>query len=219
MKSSLVSLISLIIIILAVSSIALAQGDDFDNNKSQTKNGTVIYLNSGLALPSAPNEFSSYWKTGFNIGGGVGFPITNNVKFVGSILYGRFGFDGEKLMTDNGFGGYGLQINGGEASILMLSAGYKIKLTNTPNRVVPFICADAGLFRISTSNATMSYQGQTETVTADGGETKLGFDAGAGLNINLTPRTDLVLGAKIVIGLTKGQSTSYFPILIGLEFR
>jgi opacity protein-like surface antigen len=178
----------------------------------------TYYVNTGLAVPSTPTEFSDYWKTGFNIGGGVGFPISENASFIGNLLYSRFGFDGEKFMADNGFGGYGLEIDGGNANIITISGDFRFVLGSKPNKVTPYLTGGAGLFRISINEATMSYQGQSETVRSST-ETKVGLNMGAGLNIALTPQTSLQLGVKYVLGFTKGENTGYFPLQIGLAFR
>ncbi len=185
---------------------------------AQNSAGPTFYVNTGLAVPSAPNEFSDYWKTGINLGGGVGFPITRNLSFVGNLLHTRFSFDGEKLMADNGMGGYGFYFEGGTTSITTFFGDFKMELGSNPGKVTPFLMGGAGLFFVTIRETTMQYQNQFETIPG-GDETKLGIDLGGGVDIALSPRTKLQLGMKYIVGFTDIENTSYFPIMIGLSFR
>ena len=185
---------------------------------AQDDSKTMYFINAGFSVPSAPSEFSDYWERGYSIGGGVVLPRSEQVHLLLGFIHSRFGFNGEKLMADQGYPNYGFQIDGGQASITSITADYKIFLSSRQNTATPYLLAGTGLFHISTRDATISYQGQSESVSGSS-ETKIGFNAGGGLDIRLNPKMALTLGARIIIGLTEGQSTQYFPLLVGLTFR
>lgn len=184
----------------------------------QEKAGPDIYVNTGLAIPSSPDGFSDYWNTGLNFGFAIGFPISPSVAFLPSLSYSRFGLNGNKLLSDYGYGGYGIEVTGGNASIITVYADFKASLGPPVNQVVPYLVGGAGFFRVSTNEATISYQGMSEILQGDD-ESKLGLNFGAGIDIFLNPKTSLFFAIKYVIGFTESESTQYFPLLAGLSFK
>jgi opacity protein-like surface antigen len=187
-------------------------------NHAQEYSRPSFYVNTGMAVPSAPDEFSDYWNMGFNVGGGIGLEISPNVQFVPTLSYSNFSFDGNNFLQENGFGGYGFDVSGGNAKIITLNADFKFQLSPQQSPTIPYIIGDAGLFRLAIDDMTLSYQGQYETVQGDS-ENKFGLNLGAGLDFSLNPKIAMSLGAKYVIGLTEDESTRYFPLQIGFAFR
>lgn len=177
-----------------------------------------FYVNIGMGIPSSPNEFSDYWKTGLNIGGGIGYPASKNLDIIAMFNYSSFSFNGEKFINDAGYGGYGFEIDGGTASFLTLNVDLKVALASGDASVRPFIVGGACLFKMSIKDATVRLQGQSETVAGDD-ETKLGISIGAGFDVMLNQQMSLYLAARYAVGFTEDESTTYFPLNIGLMFR
>jgi opacity protein-like surface antigen len=177
-----------------------------------------FFVNAGFSIPSAPDEFSDYWKTGFNIGGGIGHSLTPNVQFQGIVEYNSFGFDGDKLLEDYGYGGTGISVSGGTASIVTASANLKTLLSAGKSSSTPYFIGSLSFFRLSTSDATVSYMGMSETVDGDS-ETAAGVAFGAGINIEMNPNMNLFIEGKYGVGFTENESTQYLPLKVGLEFK
>jgi len=182
------------------------------------QSGTIFSINLGACMPYAPEEFTDYWKTGFNIGCGIGAPQSNNVTFIGAINYTSFSLNDDKLLGDNSLNGYGYNIDGGAASTLTTFADFKFSFTSDGSKAAPYLLCGVGIFRLAFSDATISYQGQYARLDGDS-ETKLGIEIGTGLDIDIDTRTSLSLGAKYVIGFTEDEDTQYFPLQIGLIYK
>lgn len=177
-----------------------------------------FYVNIGMGIPSSPNDFSDYWKTGLNIGVGIGYPVSKNLDIIAMFNYSRFSFDGEKFITDAGYGGYGFEIDGGTASFLTLNVDLKVALGSGDTSFRPFIVGGAGLFKMLMKDTTIRLQWQSETV-AGYDETKLGISMGAGFDVILNQQMSLYLVARYTVGFTEDESTTYFPLNMGLNFR
>lgn len=184
---------------------------------SQTEKSTAIFFDSGLSFPSKPKSFSDYWKMGFNFGVGISFPLSGSISLIGSIDYNTFSFDEDNFLKSNGFTGTGLSVTGSSASIFTIMGNVKVLLNSTPNTASPYITGGLGLFSVSTSDATLAYQGQTVTVDGDS-ESAFSLLIGAGIEIPAGTSIFFIEG-KYSIGFTKNESTSYIPIKIGIRLN
>jgi opacity protein-like surface antigen len=147
-----------------------------------------LYLHGGAGFPSS-SAFNDSYKAGFNVGVGVGVPITSQVEGVLRANLDRFEND---LAGIDNFAAY--------------SATGNLKL-NAPmqgNRAMPYALGGAGLFRLGVQ---------------DNYETEFGLQVGAGLQIRTSPRANLMVEPNYVLVLNEGDNTQYFPVRFGAAIR
>jgi len=185
---------------------------------AQARYSPEFYGYGGISFPAGPDEFTDYWRMGFNFGGGIGVPVNPNLTLVGYVAYNTFRFDDDKFLRDYGFAGYGISISGGEASILVFSGNLKANL-GPGGQVRPYLCGGGGFFRLSLSDITVyAVTGESETVEGTS-ETAFSILLGAGIEIPIGARMDLFAEGGYTIGFTEDESTSMFPVKLGIKFR
>ena len=185
--------------------------------QSQVKRGTLSF-NSGFSLPSAPVGFADYWKTGFNFGAGLEYPLSPKVIFQGCFDYNNFPLNEDKFLSEDGPRGLDVSVEGGAASITTVSANLKAPLSVSGSSVTPYFVGGLGIIRISLSDVTVRYQDEIEIF--DGvSETAVGLIFGAGLDFTINPKVNMFVEIKYVIGVTQDESTRYYPVKIGLSFK
>lgn len=144
----------------------------------------TVYLQGGAGFPSS-SVLNDQYKTGFNAGIGVGFPLVS--QFEGVIRGNLDRFENDLA---------------GVANFASYSATGNLKL-NGPmvnNRVMPYALAGGGLFRLGTQ---------------DNFESEFGLQFGAGLGIRTSPRASLLVEPNYVLVLNQGENTQYFPVRVG----
>jgi hypothetical protein len=189
-------------------------------NPTQAKNEhkPVLYLNTGITFPSAPEEFNRYWNPGPNFGIGLGYQATISIVLQASFEYNNIPLDDRKLLEDYGLSGLGLNISGGSAKITTACANFKANLSPMTTSISPYFIVGAGLFRISVSDAKIFDQEHSLTMPGKS-ETALGFSLGVGSDFRLNDRLMLFWEGKYALGFTKVDNTLYCPIKIGIAFR
>jgi len=176
------------------------------------------YGNAGISFPIGPEDFSKYWKMGFNFGIGGGYVINPNLTLITYADFNSFSFDGDKWLKDNGLGGYGISLSGGGISIYTFSENLKITLPTTQSPVHPYLCGGAGLFIFSVNDI----ESNDSTFTGKGySENAFSVLLGAGADIAMGERVSLFVEGKYAIGFTKKTdgNTQILPIKIGIKFR
>jgi opacity protein-like surface antigen len=177
-----------------------------------------FYISGGLSFPSGPQVFSDYWKMGFNVGGGFGFPLSTSVSLIAIVDYNNFSFDEEGFLKAFGFSNYGLSITGGSASIFTVNGNIKILLNTTPNTTSPYIIGGLGFFSLSTSDVTVSGSGGSVNVAGDS-ESAFNVQFGLGIDIPTSSTMNVFIEGRYGIGFTKEENTSFLPIRIGLRIK
>lgn len=175
-------------------------------------------VNTGFSLPSAPHDFSDFWKTGFNIGGAIGYPLEAKLTFQACVDYNSFTYDKDRYLRDYDFPGLEILIDGGNVSIVTASANLKGMLLPQGSFVSPYFLGGLGLFRFSLSDMTMSSQGQSQTLKGTS-ETAIGVFFGAGFDFAINRRVNFFAEGKYGVGFTEDESTQYFPIKFGFSFK
>jgi opacity protein-like surface antigen len=174
-----------------------------------------LYIGGGLSFPMQPEEFSDFWSMGFNFGGGLGYIFSPNFSGNAYLSYNTFGLnDDEFLETLNAPSG--VTLSGGSVSIIVVTANIKALLIANPNQVTPYLLAGVGLFSLSTSDVTVSYQGSQQTGNTSNSESALGLVFGGGVDIPVSPTLKIFLEIGYAMGFTEGESTGYLPIKGGL---
>ena len=188
------------------------------NASAQGTNKPEFYANSGISFPTGPDEFTDYWRMGFNFGGGIGYSVSPNLTLVGYFDFNNFRFDDDKFLRDYGFSGYGISISGGEASIITLSGNLKATLQTSPSSLHPYFCGGIGFFKFSIGDVTVYEPGGSATAEGDS-ESAFSVLFGAGIDFVIGKRMDLFIEGKYAIGFTEDGSTQMFPIKLGIKFR
>ena len=186
---------------------------------AQEPNKVELYGNSGISFPAGPDEFSDYWKMGFNLGGGIGYPLTPNFVLIGYFDFNSFKFDDDAFLEDYGLGGSGLSVSGGEASVITLSGNLKINLQTSSSQARPYLIGGIGLFKLSVSDMTIYDRFGGFAKTEGDSETAFSVLLGAGIDFAVGERMDLFFEGKYAIGFTEDESTQVLPIKLGLKFR
>jgi opacity protein-like surface antigen len=185
---------------------------------AQSEKTPIYYLNTGVSVPSSPELFSRYWNPGPNFGFGLGFQATPAIALRTAFEYSNMPLDDQKLLEDFGILPSGLNVSGGSANVITAGLDFKANLAPMTANVSPYFVVGGGLFRLSASDARISYQGTSATVQGNS-ETAFGIGFGAGFDFRLNNRLALFLEGKYSIGFTDVDNTQYFPIKIGLAFR
>jgi opacity protein-like surface antigen len=177
-----------------------------------------VFINTGFSIPTAPDEFSDYWKTGFNIGGGIGFPIIRNLRFQVDLEYNSFAFDEDTFIDDLSYGGTGISISGGTASILTAAVNLKALIPTGSYSKTPYLIGGVSFFALSISDGTVRYEQYTRTIGGDS-DPAIGLSLGAGISFVMNPNMNIFIEARYGIGFTEDEDTQYIPFKVGLEFK
>ncbi len=174
----------------------------------------------GFVLPAAPEEFTDYWKTGYNFSVELSSRITRSTLFGAEICYSAFALDASKLerelmreLDTN----IPIIISGGTAKILTAMFMFKsgIKDLKTPSL---YFNAGFGYFRLSYYDVTLSANSQSEIVSFSN-EDAFTIFPGIGFSIPLNESNQpLVIELGYILGFTEGDVTNYFPIRLGFMF-
>jgi len=176
-----------------------------------------VYGSAGISFPIGPENFSKYWKIGFNVGAGVGYryPLTPGVTLITDFGFNRFSLDRNKMLQDMGWVDPGTSISGGDIAIITFSGNLKAIVPTSYNKVTPYLCGGAGLFIFSV-NDIVSNDGEIEGK----GYSKALFSIllGGGTDIAIGERTDLFIEGKYV-GFTGYENKQILPIKIGIKYK
>lgn len=174
-----------------------------------------LYFNTGISFPISPEEFSDYWSLGFNVGGGVGYSISNMFSLRGLLDYNSFSFDEDTFLKDLGVSGSGVTVDGLSASIFTFTVNAKSFFSSTPGTVAPYTTLGLGYFNLALSDVTVSYQGASQSVDF-GSESGFNMIFGGGLDFNVGS-IDIFLELDYGASFTKGETTYYLPIKSGVK--
>src|SRR5688572_12014619 len=89
---------------------------------AQAPRRPVLRLQTGITVPSAPDEFSDYWKAGFNLGGAIGFPLTTAFGLEASLGFSNMSFNESGFLQDLGLTPSEANVTGGSVTIITASA-------------------------------------------------------------------------------------------------
>lgn len=174
-----------------------------------------LYIGGGLSFPMSPEIFSDYWSMGFNFGGGIGYKFGRNISGNAYFSYTSFPLNESKFLDDLNAPSE-VNISGGSASVILVTANIKALLIANPNQVTPYLLSGLGLFSLSTSDVTVSYQGYQQIANTSNSESAFGIVFGGGVDIPVSPTIKVFLEIGYVIGFTEGESTGYMPVKGGL---
>jgi opacity protein-like surface antigen len=184
-----------------------------------------IGAQGGISVSSFPKSVKDFYNMGF--GGGLQGEVmfSQNIGVRLNADYKLFPSDKDKL-KDAAVAGAAAQgatvqaslldIKGLNVSILGVTLNLVGKLPLS-KVVTPYALAGAGVHALNASDMTVSYQGQAipGATTSASSETKFGWDVGIGTEF-LLGAVGLYIEGQYVSILTQDNSTSHFPVVLGV---
>jgi len=215
-------------LLLAVLSIAVGN--------AQQKSGVEISLTSGYVLPSSPMAFANYWKIRYGGGLRAGIPLSESMTLVGSFEYYRFtmdetgvrnGFDTDYMREIWIFDRVTLSPSADPSSVIALAANLRVAPSPRAGTLSPYFTAGIGLMQLSMGDislpvtSVLSIDNNDIAMTAEnrivgGKKTAVLLQSGLGIDFTLTESVNAFVEARYAVGLTKGQTTGYIPLNIGV---
>jgi hypothetical protein len=177
-----------------------------------------FYVAGGLDIPSKPKSFADNWDSGITFGVGKEYMYKQNICLtVGMDLnYFRF-YNSSNLINSLGVSGWGMNVSSGNTITANIHVGIKATLININNIVAPYITGSVGLLGTSFGDINLSTIDGYSINRKGNSEFALSSAAGGGFDIPVGETTDIFIECQYVIGFTKGESTAYLPIRIGLQ--
>ncbi len=174
------------------------------------------YVNIGMAKPYAPDDFQKNWRSGYDIGAGIGFNVKPTLELQGELLYDNFQLNdnaylGDVTTDDDLFA----SVMGGSISVFSLYANVKY-LSHLKNNdtFTPYLLGGVGL----ASKMTGEKEVMTELLEYSDKEERVTTAAaavGLGVEIVMGARTSFVIEGRFNILFTD-ETTVYFPLKLGI---
>jgi hypothetical protein len=194
---------AILVLLLFSTSLASAQGNTF--------------VSAGLGLPQKPAEFSSYWKAGLSLGGGIEAPITDWVALVGGFDLTNFPLNEERYLDAQGVAGTGVSISGGTASILTLLAGAKLNVLQNPKSVSAYLSGLFGYMNFSTRDFEVTGGGISGTLAGEE-RSSLCVSGGVGVEMPIGKTTYMFIEGRYVVDFAASR-TAFVPVRAGVKIR
>ncbi len=184
-----------------------------------------IGAGGGLSVSSFPKDIKDFYSSGF--GGGLQGELmfTRNLGMRLNVDYLAFPSNKDKLKDasvaaaaaeGHVINGSLLDIKGLNISILgvTMNAVGKIPVTQS---LAPYAIAGVGIYAVSVSDASITYQGQNIPGSGTGvpSTTKVGFDVGVGTELTFGV-VGLYIEGKYTTILTENNNTNHFPVTLGV---
>ena len=176
-----------------------------------------IYAQTGLTMPASPEDFNSTWRSGYNLGMGLGKRISSRVEMQGMFEYHSFPLNDMGYLNSVGLTDAAASVSDGSISLLTLFA--HIKLLYPPknsDKVLPYLIGGAGLFHKKSEEINYS-NGERFSRIPGKSESALGVDGGIGFDILAGGTTFLTVEIKVVFGFTGNKSTVIIPLKVGVK--
>jgi opacity protein-like surface antigen len=179
----------------------------------------------GIAFSSVPKPLNDYYGSGFGFGVHGDVDIIKYFAVALNLDYRMFPLDktklGDQLAMANGVNPGSVTVSGltvSDFSIMVNGVG-KIPLDGP---VTPYGVAGLGMHFTSSSDPTVTYNGQDVTALAGFGkgtsESNFGIDFGAGAEVKVTKTVGVFLDFRYILVFSTGENTSFMPITAGATF-
>ncbi len=197
--------------LIALSLTALLLAAATTSAEAQVPKSPVSFYAGGLISLPQSEGFSDLYGNGFHFFGGVGLKMLP-VELVGKIEFNSFAAED---------GGFGLDITGGDNSLLLFGVDAKKAFGAPAVPLKPYVLGGLGIAMISvgdfeTNNplatSTVDLLNQTEDVS------EFYYEFGAGVELATTPLFSFFAQARWVSIQTDGEATNYIPISLGIKF-
>lgn len=189
---------------------------EIDNYKSNKK--TYVSVSGGISIPSAPERFYDYYKTGYDISIGEEFLLYKNLFFTVTLDYINFLLDKDKYSILMNSPGYSANISGGNIGVLLLTEGIKYKINVLPDILKVFLKAEAGHYNSSKSRIKIAYSDAWDSIHGFG-KSVFQFTAGGGIEIPLWAKINLTFEVRYGMDFSEDENFKFIPMKIGLLFE
>lgn len=197
---------------------------------AQAQSKMMFQGSGGVSIPNRPEEFSDYWKMGFNIGGGFGYFLNSRQRLAlqGTIDYNKLPLDDRSVereikdeIRNAGFSvdDLNISVSGPSSRILAIFLGLRVNPAGSDRKIIPYLIGGLNLIQLSQDGEfSASVDGEIDTffgtgsyneeitgsvTTAD--ESRFGLRFGAGLDLNLNYRSGIFVEAGYNL-ISKGES-------------
>lgn len=173
-----------------------------------------FYVGGAFSVPTSPEAFSDFYKTGYHFFGGAGYSFAPSFQVVGKIEYENFGYDWDQ--SNPAFTGLN---EGGAQSLWMFGADGRYAFSLPASPVKPFVFAGAGMARISTQEFSGEDMALATSINSSlESQTELYYNVGAGVELKTGPAWSLFAQLRYVGVNTEGDASTFIPISVGLKF-
>ncbi|MFC1554242.1 hypothetical protein ACFL7D_06390 [candidate division KSB1 bacterium] len=189
----------------------------FGQSNRANQKAFELYLNSGTTIQQNPKRFKKLFNKSYNLGIGFGYDLNESYQVITEIGFNPFPLDLEKLAS------YYLLIEpehleGGSANLFTISPGFKWNPKMDNDQFKPFLKGTIGFLVINESELAIVKPDTAYTLEKNSTSSML-FQFGAGLDIKLKERIFIFFETQFDYAFTKDESTSYFPLKVGLRYR
>jgi opacity protein-like surface antigen len=190
--------------------------------RTQVIEGANVYFSGGLSVPYKPSIFSDHWKSGFNVGFGIGFPLSSNITLVLNYDHNVIPINEPEMVGAAGLNGNNLNSRGegGTTSILTATASMKFIPFATQENISPYIIGGIGYLFLTRSDFAIFYTDTSgfHTIIAES-ESEPAFTGsiGAGVDILGGKNSAVFFEIRYVLGFTTREHTGYFPMKVGIR--
>jgi opacity protein-like surface antigen len=177
------------------------------------------YANIGMSKPYAPENFQKNWRSGFNLGTGIGYNVKPTLELQGEFLYDNFQLDdnaflGDVTTDDDIFA----SVMGGSVSILSLYVNAKfLSPLKTNDTITPYLIGGVGLVSKMTGEKEIMTE-LLEYIEPKESTTTAAAGLGIGVEIVMGARTSFVVEGRFNVLFTD-ETTVYFPLKLGIVIR
>lgn len=184
------------------------------STQSETMWRPVLYLGGGASIPTS--NFRNDFKTGYNLGGGVGVEYKSMLEAVGEIFYSRFPLDQNKFLARQPLIDH---VSGGAANVVNYGAllRYFVVGGGDEVKVRPYVLGRIGVAHMKQSDLNWSGDGLTGT-TSYAGQSKFTWGLGAGSDFRVNRNLALWVEGRFTGISTPVKNTDYVPIQAGIRY-
>ena len=158
----------------------------------------TIYVGGGLTMPMSPDGFKDNQSMGFHGFGQLGFNVIPKGELVINLEYHMFGGDWQDPDITGG----------GDFSVIMAGADFKLNLGLPAAPMRPFILGGAGIAIESVSD----FETTLGDISFDS-ENDIYIQFGGGVTFN-----KFFVKARYVHIMTEGDATAMVPVSVGISF-
>ncbi len=181
--------------------------------------GPKFYVNTGISKPFAPESFLRNWRSGYEIGGGVGWMLKDNIEIIPGLHYNNFAMNDASFLDDFiGDDAVYSSVSGGTTHIIDIGADIKwLVPAKSISKVTPYVTGGLGyaLYNVGEKEIITSAQTFTEEKqTAH----KSWVGAGLGFEILMGGNTYFFLEGRFNL-LFADESTVFAPLKFGIIIK
>jgi hypothetical protein len=198
-----------VVLIILVSACAVSQTD--------TTSGKTLefMISGGPDIPYMPYPFASFWKTGYELSGGVGYSLSPGSwgygTLYGVISFDQFPFDRDGFVSDRKINPNTL-VDGGSTYAFTVMGVLKGTFAADKHAIGPYFLLGLGFMDVTTGAISISGNNVRSKETRSGPA----YQVGAGVDIPAGDHVKAFVEGKFVMGFTSDPGREYFPINVGV---